>query len=747
MSDDLEGQDRVIAEVRDLVDAWRGFRLGPAIAPYPDDEPRYEPQVDGEHALTETSKTLLRHGFRPDPHELGSPPRSVTFKYWPHQRRAVETFIYLYEVRRIRRTEKLWELCGAEPLGPQRDPWAKLGAQLATGSGKTKVMSLLVAWSYLNAVADPKNSLGLGKHALIVAPGLFVRDRLLADFQPPGRDARASVFFTDPVVPPRARATLGSVGLRSDDVPSPARFVARCVVVANYHQLLRESEAMLAPTGKNREQLGLDLLFASADPSKLEDLDSPLVERFDASRGLLVINDEAHHVGDEPAHAAFEQKAKQKATGPTDAEAMAWIRSIRRLHGSAVRGGRVALQVDLSATLFEEQGMAKKPSKRKGASDARSVRPQQLFRHTAVRYDLVHAIRDGIVKQPILERIGVTNRATGEREDVVREGQPNAWEKYRNLVVTGVQRWKKVRAQLVEEDDRRKPILFLLCENQNEAREIANFLRYGEADREDLTGKRRVTGFPDPDGGAPLFVESDSNSEPASTVVEIHIGEREERDDKAWGAVRQIVNEIDRDEVVGEDGVRRPNRFNLVVSVMMLKEGWDVRNVKVIAPLRPCDSRTLTEQILGRGLRKMHAPIIEEDGSAKMRAEDLYVMEHPSFRAILEQIEDILEAKDSDDIQHTPDYVGILPKPEVAEREAFDVRLVRFDGLSRITRSWYDDFKIAQVPVLSPRLASPGLARCLKWRSGRGCARRSEGKARAWSSGSSKAGPSAISTR
>jgi hypothetical protein len=81
------------------------------------------------------------------------------------------------------------------------------------------------------------------------------------------------------------------------------------------------------------------------------------------------------------------------------------------------------------------------------------------------------------------------------------------------------------------------------------------------------------------------------------------IGEREDRNEDEWEHVRQAVNAIDRDEVpdpagrVDEDGrpLMVPNPYNVVVSVMMLKEGWDVRNVKVIVPLRPCDPRTLTE--------------------------------------------------------------------------------------------------------------------------------------------------------
>jgi type III restriction enzyme len=140
---------------------------------------------------------LLQHWFRHEPHLLHD---GRAFKYWPHERRLVETLIYLYEVRGIRRTEDLYTLAEVEPLGPQHDPWAKLGGQLATGSGKTKMMSLIIAWAYLNAVLEGESKLGFGQHAILIAPNLFVKDRLLQDFAPP--TGETSVFFSDPVVPP-----------------------------------------------------------------------------------------------------------------------------------------------------------------------------------------------------------------------------------------------------------------------------------------------------------------------------------------------------------------------------------------------------------------------------------------------------------------------------------------------------------------------------------------------------------------
>lgn len=146
----------------------------------------------------------------------------------------METLIYLHEVRGLRRTEQIYALCGVPPLQPQRDPWCKLGGQLATGSGKTKMMSLLVAWSYLNAVCEPGSSLGFGRHSILIAPGLFVRDRLLADFFPPR--GGTSVFFADPVVPPAFESVWDLKVYSPASCPLHLDPSEGALVVTNYHQ-------------------------------------------------------------------------------------------------------------------------------------------------------------------------------------------------------------------------------------------------------------------------------------------------------------------------------------------------------------------------------------------------------------------------------------------------------------------------------------------------------------------------------
>jgi type III restriction enzyme len=700
---DLRGQAKVIYEVRRLVDEWRGFDLGRAADPYPKEPPRYEVAKEGERPLTETTLSLLLHWFRREPHTLGSPPSTFAFKYWPHQRRLVETFIYLHEVRGVRRTEELYNLTGVEPLGPQRDPWAKLGGQLATGSGKTKMMALLIAWSYLNAVREPGSGLGFGRHSILIAPGLFVRDRLLQDFAPKDK---ASVFFSDPVVPPEFESIWRLKVYSPDTCPRTLDPEDGALVVTNYHQLLRTGDPVADAAVLNAEQRQLGLLFESGDPSKLEAVESPLMERFSKSRGLLVLNDEAHHVWDETGHAKFEQKAKEKAkvTGEDPETAMAWIRCIRRLNGSENHEGRVALQADLSATLFEEQGAKQKA----GKTEFKQADP---FRHTVVHYGLAEGIGDGIVKKPVLERVVAKNKKTGEPLPLINVAATNAWEKYSHLLTTGIERWKKVRDQLADEGDPRKPVLFVLCADRNEAHEVANFLAHGQAVREDLS-HLVPSGYLDPQTDEALFIEKSADGTVHSTVVEIHIGQKEESNEADWEKVRQAVNAIDQDQIPDPDGARDAdgrlvmvaNPYNVVVSVMMLKEGWDVRNVKVIVPLRPCDSRTLTEQTLGRGLRKMHAPILDDEGAAELQAEDLFVIEHPSFQTILDQIRDIIELKSSDEIEHAREYVPIVQNPDQDARNEVGVRLVRFEGVVQAQRDWRKNFDLSKVSSLTPKI-------------------------------------------
>src|SRR5947209_3005835 len=121
-----------VPAIREAVRAWRASK-------YP--------------GATETTRELLKYWRSPDGHLL---PTGKRFNYHPFQLEAIETLIYLWEVVKVRtRTQLLEKYASTGNLRlPEFDEFARYAVKMATGSGKTKVMSLAVAWQYLNAARD-----------------------------------------------------------------------------------------------------------------------------------------------------------------------------------------------------------------------------------------------------------------------------------------------------------------------------------------------------------------------------------------------------------------------------------------------------------------------------------------------------------------------------------------------------------------------------------------------------------------
>src|SRR5712692_4397054 len=125
----------------------------------------------GYREVTPTTRLLLNHWFKSD-HRL---PNGRAFRYHDSQREAIETLIYLYEVADVRRHKTLLERYAANLPGLrllQHDDFARYGIKMATGSGKTKVMALAIAWQYFNAVAEARDD--DAKTFLMFAPNVIV---------------------------------------------------------------------------------------------------------------------------------------------------------------------------------------------------------------------------------------------------------------------------------------------------------------------------------------------------------------------------------------------------------------------------------------------------------------------------------------------------------------------------------------------------------------------------------------------
>ena len=227
-------------------------------------------------------------------------------------------------------------------------------------------------------------------------------------------------------------------------------------------------------------------------------------------------------------------------------EENAWLKSIRDIDNKLKqKGGGLALQLDVTAT----------PKNKDGA----------IFVQTISDYPLVEAIHQRVVKQPV-----VPDEASMGK--LIEKQSTRFSEKYRDFINLGVEEWKKVYAEHVKTG--KKAILFIMTDDTKNCDEVAEYIETSFADLKDTV----------------LTIHTNKSGEISESVS----GKNKEDLDK----MRKQSNEIDSWE----------SPYKVIVSVMMLKEGWDVKNVTTIVGLRPFggDNKILPEQTLGRGLRRMY---------------------------------------------------------------------------------------------------------------------------------------------
>lgn len=270
--------------------------------------------------VTGTTKKLLEYWNNTDVREHQP--------FWC-QMEAIETAIWLTEAT------------DADKQGieiPKDSVWERQCLKLATGTGKTVVMSMLIAWQVLNKIANSKDQ-RFSKNILIIAPGLTVKDRLQV-LLPENPDN----FYEDfNIVPPTVWQEL----------------LSATIVVENWHTL--------APYNEN---------YGPKVIKKGPESDEAFVRRttpqFGGSSGILVINDEAHHCHRPDADEEAEEKE----------QATIWIDGIDRIN----RARGVIRTYDLSATPFKPTGHGNQG--------------EMLFSWIVSDFGLNDAIEAGLVKTP-----------------------------------------------------------------------------------------------------------------------------------------------------------------------------------------------------------------------------------------------------------------------------------------------------------------------------------------------------------
>ncbi|HEY7061946.1 MAG TPA: DEAD/DEAH box helicase family protein [Chloroflexota bacterium] len=454
-------------------------------------------RAGGYKGTTETTGLLLAYWFKTD-HRLGN---GRAFRYHYAQQEAVETLVFLYEVAQVRRQKALLERFAPDLANLrllQYDDFTRYCVKMATGSGKTKVMALAIAWQYFNAVAEGRDD--YARTFLLLAPNVIVFERLRTDF------GGGRIFRADPVIPPELQIFWDlDCYVRGDAERASSQ---GDLYLTNVQQLY-ERPAAADPA----EPDALSAVLGPRPPARAQEVEDFAARIAARAAPALVLNDEAHHTHEEESE---------------------WNRVIRRLH-AALSSGLVG-QLDFSAT----------PRFSKGA----------LFTWTVYDYPLKQAILDNLVKRPLK---GI---AAGIRE----RPSDHASVRYQAYLTAGVERWREYRAQL--DGLGKRPILFVMLNTTDEAEDVADYLR----------------------AKYPAEFAADR-------LLVIHTDRQGEVSRKDLDEARRVAREVDEEH----------SPVDAIVSVLMLREGWDVNNVTVIVGLRPYTSKAaiLPEQTIGRGLRLM----------------------------------------------------------------------------------------------------------------------------------------------
>ncbi|MCP5060299.1 MAG: DEAD/DEAH box helicase family protein [bacterium] len=561
---------------------------------------------NGYYDASQTSRELLSHWFGRDHRIETSSGDSIEFRYYFCQREAIETLVYLKEVRGLSCLSQLVaEYGGADAelaalgITEDEDAWSRYAFKLATGAGKTKVMTLAVVWSYFHALREPDST--MAKHFVVIAPNLTVYERLKEDFAP---GDRRDIFHTDPLIPPEWKGDWKlSVVLQDETSGTPTGGV---LYLTNIHRLYDPKKRSSSSKTETYDFMGPAVSKGSA-----LDTAEALRDRITSHPRVMVLNDEAHHVWDRES---------------------AWNDALRFLN-DAIRkrtGSPLLAQLDFSATPKDDKG--------------------QLFKQVVVDTPLGEAVDGGIVKTPVIG--GAGNRLKPQPAD-------NAAQKYESHLRLGYERWKLSHEEWQKSG--MKPLLFVMCEDTTAADEIAARFNEDETFKElngrtinlhtNLKGKVKKVGRGK--AARSVFVENEKQIT-----------------DEDLKVLRELSRQLDSDK----------SPYRCIVSVLMLREGWDVRNVTTIVPLRPLTAKSniLPEQTLGRGLRRMTPP-----GQAN---EIVTVIEHPSFASLYQQElaqEGLpIEIIDVDKVPKTT--VSIYPDDARKDLEALELAIPRLTAGHRI---------------------------------------------------------------
>lgn len=588
-------ENALVNQIRSYVDSWRALR-NPL-----------------DWGVTATTQRLLEHWRH---HDFGGP------RPFFCQIEAVETIIWLTEVAPKRAATKMLLDQIAKANAEANPELFRLAMKMATGSGKTTVMAMLIAWQSVNAAR--KKSKDFSSAFLIITPGVTIRDRLRV-LKPSEPD---NYYETREIAPPEMLQEIRHAE----------------IVITNYHSF------------QHRETLSLPKVARSFlqgnDPEPVRSLETDVEMLQRACEKLLsfdrvnVLNDEAHHCYRHKPGADAEGQLSgdaRKEAAENDEAARLWINGIEALNRKLSKG--LCAVYDLSATPFFLRGS--------GYNEG------TLFPWVVSDFSLIDAIESGIVKLP---RVPVSDNLAKHDSVIYRDlwkhvgkdlpktagtrlspfDLPNTLQTALHALYTHYkgefERWERAGIKA-------PPVFIVVCQNTAISRLVFEWIAGFE--RADAEGER-VASYP---GHLELFQNYDAQGarfpRPNTLLIDSRQLESGDALDKGFrdaasteieafkrelGFRRNpdaVPGEVSESELLREvmNTVGRPGRLGgqirCVVSVSMLTEGWDANTVTHILGIRAFGTQLLCEQVVGRGLRRQSYDLNPQTGLFEVEYADI----------------------------------------------------------------------------------------------------------------------------
>jgi len=485
--------------------------------------------------------------------EFWNNPEIRDYRFFFCQIEAIETLIWLIESPENEKQGIIIPSDGGQ--------FQRLCSKMATGSGKTIVMGMLIAWQVLNKITYPTDT-RFSKTILVISPGLTVKKRLKV-LQPSDEN---NIYQQFNMIP--------------DSLYDKLRRAK--IIIHNWHMLMPIKDAKRSVVKKGYEST--------------EAFSKRIIG--DSSKNIIIINDEAHH--------AWRIKSDQKPdVGKEEIEeTKIWLEGLDTINSAR----NILRCFDFTATPFVPSG--------------RNVTEDYLFDWIISDFSLNDAIESGLVKTP---RIAVRDDSgrfdknfrsrlyhiytdSEVKSDLKRKAKPEEPlpDLLRGAYYLLGKDWQATKKEWEENGSLVPPVMITVCNRTETAARIKYaFENKKFEDLDDLSDPSKILHI-----DSKVLKEAEVKDSPEEESIQIEDNNIEDNniEDQTLEQRAERLREIV--DTVGKEG-KAGQHIQNIIAVSMLSEGWDARTVTQIMGLRAFSSQLLCEQVVGRGLRRSSYEIDE----------------------------------------------------------------------------------------------------------------------------------------